>query len=701
MVLRYSNENYKLEFVITDSGNKTIIPGDCKAKVEEDLFEYLCKIMKFPCYEEAHVAKRNFIEDIDNFLFEKFKYDKKEIRSSISEKNKIGVFLRLLEQHYLNNLEVDDLDESIYVREPNVLTPMKFTPFRAHANVNSKCHGNYSPLIDMAFNPSNILNFDGNSTSITIKSRLKEFVEFPKMTNTTIQATQGSNVKKNHDSFENFSEMYQWLKELTDNVVLVQFGKISVTDKLKEIYQQVNSNEGVNLMYRIQTNLMEKIKLAKLQKGEDESLSKLRADINLKFILSTMEKLLVDESNVNGMRWFDSLLRSESFLYSVIALCTELELFIRDDTSMDFSQIMNVCNIGVLDFWRVIHPFERAVKGISRSLKRHLFELEMNIMLSSVWKTNSPLIDLIKSQANQYAFGPSTSQPQSAKKDNDEIKSENKMEEEIKIEEGAKQPHHNQENNKTSSQHEKSTPVKEKESTHHFTGWNKQFFESLLKNLGVRLYTLCSYLHFKQDLMEFVWESVKFVLCENIDLIINRNVDYVLICSIYAVSKKTSAANDCKSFSQILQEYEKLIFAKRDIHQRNIEFNGGMVNLKEFYNNLYLKQCRQFIIATAPQFCTQNDEEKPNPNSTPIATGQITKQILKKMNLDSPLVSTVPHLKQNAENSGNRRTIQEFSLTHTNNSHAPMTPMTRALYAPESPFERPRKQSLQKLKPMI
>jgi len=37
MVYRYSGINYKLEFLISETGNKTIIPGGYKDKAEDDI----------------------------------------------------------------------------------------------------------------------------------------------------------------------------------------------------------------------------------------------------------------------------------------------------------------------------------------------------------------------------------------------------------------------------------------------------------------------------------------------------------------------------------------------------------------------------------------------------------------------------------------------------------------------------------------
>jgi hypothetical protein len=54
--------------------------------------------------------------------------------------------------------------------------------------------------------------------------------------------------------------------------------------------------------------------------------------------------------------------------------------------------------------------------------------------------------------------------------------------------------------------------------------------------------------------MEFVWEIVKFILCEKIDVLINRHLDQIIICAIFAVSKKTTKKGVPKSFSQIFVE---------------------------------------------------------------------------------------------------------------------------------------------------
>lgn len=245
------------------------------------------------------------------------------------------------------------------------------------------------------------------------------------------------------------------------------------------------------------------------------------------------------------------------------------------------------------------------------------------------------------------------------------------MAEELKNEDLAGGGNHSE--SQSRENYEKSTPVKDSIQKK-ITLSQELFFKKCLRLLGERIYLLCYYLNFKQEQMEFVWEIVKFILCEKTDVMINRHLDQIIICSIFAVSKKTTKKGIPKSFSQIFVEYDKLIFVKRDINQKNIQLGDQTVNLKTFYNKEFLEKTRVFIIQNADHFVPPATPEKPNPNSTPIMSN---KNILREMNLDSALVKTVPNLGHSSEKPGNRKTINEFSLAPNPYGPIPLTPMTR------------------------
>ena len=64
------------------------------------------------------------------------------------------------------------------------------------------------------------------------------------------------------------------------------------------------------------------------------------------------------------------------------------------------------------------------------------------------------------------------------------------------------------------------------------------FFKKMLTRIAVRVFSLCGFLKLEQQLTEFVWDIMKFVICERVDLLVNRHVDLILLCSIFSVCKK-------------------------------------------------------------------------------------------------------------------------------------------------------------------
>lgn len=62
-------------------------------------------------------------------------------------------------------------------------------------------------------------------------------------------------------------------------------------------------------------------------------------------------------------------------------------------------------------------------------------------------------------------------------------------------------------------------------------------------------------LNFHETQIEFVWEIVKYLICEQTDILIERHLDHLIICAFYAVSKKTSSEKEGKkTFADLLKE---------------------------------------------------------------------------------------------------------------------------------------------------
>ena len=79
--------------------------------------------------------------------------------------------------------------------------------------------------------------------------------------------------------------------------------------------------------------------------------------------------------------------------------------------------------------------------------------------------------------------------------------------------------------------------------------------------IAERICAICRILEYKEKQMEMVWEIVKSVVCEEIDLLLGQHLDQILICAVYAVSKKTGEFYQRRqiSFKEILARYTELI----------------------------------------------------------------------------------------------------------------------------------------------
>lgn len=133
--------------------------------------------------------------------------------------------------------------------------------------------------------------------------------------------------------------------------------------------------------------------------------------------------------------------------------------------------------------------------------------------------------------------------------------------------------------------------------------------------------------------MEFVWDIFKFILCERVDMLVDRHIDLIVLCSVYLVAKK--AQKDPK-FKDILLKYQELPYINRNITITS--YNGERIELGDFYNNYFRKKMgiEKYVLEQWPNFTTYSSERK----ATPLQSQQ--RNILKKMHLESPLHKTIP-----------------------------------------------------------
>lgn len=65
-----------------------------------------------------------------------------------------------------------------------------------------------------------------------------------------------------------------------------------------------------------------------------------------------------------------------------------------------------------------------------------------------------------------------------------------------------------------------------------------QFYNRVLIYTATQMYHLCSGLpSIKEDLVEYIWAVLKYILTQKLDLLRQRHIDQMIFCTIYCVSK--------------------------------------------------------------------------------------------------------------------------------------------------------------------
>jgi len=119
-VLRQSNPEFALEFVIGDDRRKAIIPGPSKISMEKPILEYLCGLMAFEYDNITEGIKLRFDNEVKSLFHNKLGIDENTALKCIADRDRIHVLIRKLEEFYRNSMDGDFIDQITVARESRV-----------------------------------------------------------------------------------------------------------------------------------------------------------------------------------------------------------------------------------------------------------------------------------------------------------------------------------------------------------------------------------------------------------------------------------------------------------------------------------------------------------------------------------------------------------------------------------------------------
>lgn len=559
-----------------------------------------------------------------------------------------------LDKYYERVMVSEDIDERCFLStSPNLKTPGRFTPFHKQGNYNkgdaplrpfreASPRGKSSHRI-LTYDESSVMRnqkmapvqgqaangFSGNPTMAIpmpgiLTGSVQPGVGSEKSPSTGTQSkwklgglTQSPYKVKTMPSASPMTtamEMYNWLYEKVrqksgENPTGANGGPC-----LKSSPTVLKYFGGVEpkALTQIQSNIekiIERIAFAEHRPVIQESSSsnsnnrriweKRRGMLAAYFMRSLEEIIQSEEKKIQTGLMFTDLLLNESFHKALLAACVESAYFILNVTAVSFSSLLEIIEIKPFEFWRVLTCFVRFDASMPAPLKKHILDLEIRIITQLAWKKDSQVILFIKA-----FFGEETSRSNT--------------------------PEPNKENSLLC--HENRGGMITREPPLELTQPLELFFKRVLQHTAIQVQLLCSAMNMGEKVSEQVWILMKYLLSTETDLLIEHNIDQMILCSIYGVSKVLQVPI---KFQEIIAKYQEVNAAKKTIANELIYRvtidNGTKGDLIMYYNVVFVNRMKSFLLSV--------NSRKINSSSSPSMT--------------PPMFIGTPQATPNGQGSGN------------------------------------------------
>uniref|UniRef100_A0A4W3H2A0 Retinoblastoma 1 n=1 Tax=Callorhinchus milii TaxID=7868 RepID=A0A4W3H2A0_CALMI len=290
-----------------------------------------------------------------------------------------------------------------------------------------------------------------------------------------------------------------------------------------------------------------------------------RYRLGVRLYYRVMESMLKSEEERLSVQNFSKLLNNDAFHISLLSCAVEVVMTtygkrgIQQETCLSFPWILSVFDIKAYEFYKIIESFIKAEQNLTRDMIKHLERCEHRIMESLAWQSGSPLFDVLRQQKEQ--------------------------------EEQPEQPE---------------PTINLNQPLQHSSNARQHYFFlicivcTVYRLAYLRLNTLCNKLHLLTEypqLEPVIWTLFQHALQNEYDLMRDRHLDQIMMCSMYAICK-------VKNYFQLL--FKTIVTAYKDLPNTNQETfkkvlirEGQSDSIIGFYNVVFMQTLKTNILQYA------------------------------------------------------------------------------------------------------
>ncbi|KAL4219927.1 Retinoblastoma-associated protein [Mactra antiquata] len=329
-----------------------------------------------------------------------------------------------------------------------------------------------------------------------------------------------------------------------------------------------------------------------------------------------MTALLDMEKERLSLLDFSNLLNNDKFHRSLLACSTEIVLVIFNvlwrppssvtpdgDNKFMFPWILQVFDLYAYDFYKVLESFIKAEPNLTREIVQHLTTIENRILDSIAWQPESPVHTAID------AAGTITTNVSSPSKSINNGSASSPAELYLSPVRGqrtqgtspGKVLFASPRKSTTSGTiiYSRETNTDTHTTTNGITRRSQSltlFFNKVCRLGYHRMIMLCDLLQVPKDTQQKIWTCFEYCITSRPDMIKNRHLDQILMCSLYGICKVL----ECEiKFKDIVRGYSTLPHSDTETFRRVFIEGDLFDSIICFYNRVFMQNMKNFILQFA------------------------------------------------------------------------------------------------------
>lgn len=342
---------------------------------------------------------------------------------------------------------------------------------------------------------------------------------------------------------------------------------VNLPSELTEDFKAELSDISQEISVSVLRTIDDVIPIAFSQLGSISSeIWKFRKELGLKLFFKLLEKVFrkeLENKNYSPIG-VSRLLTNVEFQRALLAISYEIMATSYKVPRFCFPKILESFNLSSFEFNKVIEVVFSCEKGMPRSIRHHLQDIEQKIVLYFAWQPNDKMIGFLCKHKEFLS----------------DLKVTFEEEEQCKF-------------RRLEDVAVRSPPSKNKGQKFAV----ELLYRNLLKISSDRLEEL-SYdtsLGITPPLIDVIWILLKSIIFDHFHLMFGRHFDSILLCSIYAVNR-LAKRNSPVTFKSIISSYLNRYPTNYDLVITRIYLeNSSPKHIIEFYNSTFISTLKSFI----------------------------------------------------------------------------------------------------------